>query len=61
MYPIDFIPPINEINMKWHRDGFALQHLLALYNRRNYCIHVQVYLFVRVHVHLSIGLTIMHV
>ena len=39
----------------------ALQHLPALYNKRNYCIHVHMYLFVGVHMHLSIGLTAMHI
>ena len=45
------------------RHGYrsVLRHLLALYNKRNYCIHVQGYLFVLVHVHLSIGLTAMHI
>ena len=44
-----------------HRDLSALQHLPALYNKRNYCIQVHVYLFVWVHVHLSVGLTVMHI
>ena len=48
------------INMTRHGDCSALRHLPALYNKRNFCIHVHVYLFVPVHVHLSIGLTVMH-
>jgi len=47
--------------MTWHGDLTALQHLPALYYKRNYCIHVHFYLFLQVHVHLSIGLTVMHI
>jgi len=49
------------IDMTLHGDLSALRHLSALNNKRNYCIQVHVYLFVQVHVHLSIGLTIMHI
>ena len=42
-------------NMTRHRDPPALWHLPALYNKRNYCIHVHMYLFVQLHVRLSIG------
>ena len=48
------------LKLTW-RDCSALQHLPALNNKRNYCIHVHVYLFDRAHVHLSIGLTVMHI
>ena len=33
----------------------------SAYNKRNYCIQVHVYLFVGVHMHISIGLTVMHI
>ena len=36
----------------WQRDRSDLRHLPTLYNKRNYCIHLQVYLFVQVYVHL---------
>jgi len=35
------------MNMIRHRDLSTLHHLLALYSKRNYCIHVHVYLFVK--------------
>ena len=47
--------------IKRHEDHSTLRHLPALYNKRNYCIHVHVYLFVALHVHLSIGLTVIHI
>ena len=47
--------------MTEHRDHPALRHLSTMYNKRNYCIHVNVYLFVGEHVDLSIDLTIMHI
>ena len=56
-----YLRGIDLINMTWHGDRSALRHLPALYNKRNHCIHVHVYLFVRVHVDLSIGFTIMHI
>ena len=34
------------INKRWHGDHSALRHVPALNNKLNYCIHVQVYLFV---------------
>ena len=43
------------INMTRQRDPSALWHLPTSYNLRNYCIHVHVFLFVGVHVRLSIG------
>jgi len=46
------------INMTQHRDCSAHRHLPALNNKRNYCIHVHMYLFVWENVNLSIGLTI---
>jgi len=51
------------VQLTWtrHRDHFALRHLAALYNERNFCIHIHVYLFVWEHMHLFIGLTIMHI
>ena len=50
------------INMTQHDDGSSLRHLHALYNKRIYLIHIQVYLFVQVNVHLSIRLTVnMHI
>jgi len=49
------------INMTRQGDRTALRHLSALNNKRNCCIHVHVYLFVREHAHLSIGLTVMHI
>jgi len=56
---------LEQVNMTQDRDCSALRHLPALYihvyNKRNYCIHVHVYLFVQVHVCLSIGLTIVHI
>jgi len=36
-------------DMMQHWYCSALRHLPTLYNRRNYCNHIQVYLFVRVH------------
>ena len=49
------------INMTRQGARFALRHLPTLNNKRNYCIHNHLYLFVGVHVHLSIGLTVMHI
>ena len=49
------------INMTLHEDLSALQHLPALYNKRNYCIQVHMYLFVLVIKHLSFGSTVMHI
>jgi len=52
---------IKSINMTQQGDRFTHRHLPALYNKRNYCIQVCMYLFVQVHMHLSIGLTVMHI
>ena len=49
------------INMTRHGDGSILRHLSALCNKRNYCIQVDVYLFVWEHVRLSIGFTVLHI
>ena len=54
-------PALIIIQMTQPRDRSAIRHLPGFYNKRNYCIHVQVYLFVRVHMHLSIGLTVTHI
>jgi len=41
--------------------SLPLLHLPALYYKRNYYIHVHVYLLVGVNVCLVIGLTVMHI
>jgi len=53
VFPVSKFPVhLHLINMTRHRDLSTLHH---------FCIHVHVYLFVRVHVCLSIGLTVMHI
>ena len=52
---------ISEFNMTRYRDPSALRHFSTLNNKRNYCIHVHMYLFVREHVHFSIALTVVHI
>ena len=52
---------ISEFKMTRYRGHSSLRHLSTLYNKRNYCIHVHMYLFVREHVHFSIALTVVHI
>ena len=49
------------INMMGRRDRSALRHLPDWNNKTKYCVHVQVYLFVWVHMCLSIDITRIHI
>ena len=47
--------------MMRQEDGSALRHLPALNNKSSQCIYVHMYLFLREHMHISIGLTVMRI
>ena len=58
VYYLQSVKYMQLINMR-NGNRSVHRHLHALSNKRNYCIHV--YLFVQERMHLFIGLTVMHI